>query len=159
MIAGIYPWELLRGSLPLFFIILAVFLFQGIEFFPLGIKPDGLMEAVIFCIRIGAAFAAGSLFFFVTTPGEIRKSLSRAETFLHLRRFNVSVSLSLMLGFLPRFFVIWEDTNLTWDSRAGKKNFSRLVVIIPLVLERMMTHAAETAEAMEARQINYNLKS
>ena len=151
VVAGLYPWELLRGSFPLFVIILAVFLFQGIEFSPPGLNRGGLFETIIFCVRIGAAFAAASLLFSVTTPGEIRKSLSRLEAFLHLRKLNLSLGLALMLGFLPRFFVIWEDVNLAWISRGGKKNLSRLALLLPLILERMMTHAAETASAMEAR--------
>jgi len=150
-IAGIGPVGLLRGSFPLFIIILSVFVFQAIEFSPLGINFDGLMETVIFCVRIGAAFAAGSLLFSVTTSGEIRKSLSRLEAILHIQRLKLSLAISLMLGFLPRFFVIWEDVNLAWKSRGGKNKLSRLIILLPLILERMMTHAAETATAMEAR--------
>ena len=152
-IAGSGPIALLRGSFPLFIFILAVFLFQGIQFSPPGIRPEGLFESVIFCIRIAIAFASGSLLFAVTTPGEIRRSLSRAETFLHIQKLRLSLSISLMLGFLPMFFVIWEDVNLAWDSRGGKKNISRLVVLIPIVVERLMVKAAETAMALEARGI------
>jgi len=151
LIAGMYPWELLRGSFPLFIIILSVFLIQGINFSPLGLNPGGLKETLIFCIRIGAAFSAGSLLFAVTSPGEIRKSLTRLETFLHLGKLNLSLGISLMLGFMPRFFVIWEDVNFAWKSRGGRKNVSRLAVLVPTVLERMMSYAAETAMAMQAR--------
>ena len=150
-IAGIGPRELLRGSGPLFIIVLAVFVFQAVEFSPFRFNLAGLPESVIFCARIGAAFAAGTLLFAVTTPGEIKKSLSRAETILHLERLRLCLAISLMLGFLPRFFEIWEDINLAWKSRAGKKNLSRLVVLVPLAVERMMVKAAETAMALESR--------
>jgi len=142
---------LLRGSGPLFLVILAVFAFQAVEISPFGINFSGLLESVVFCVRIGAAFAAGTLLFTVTTPGEIKKSLSRAELFLHLERLRLSLAISLMLGFLPRFFEIWEDVNLAWKSRGGKKNLPRLVTLIPLALEKMMVKAAETASAMESR--------
>jgi energy-coupling factor transporter transmembrane protein EcfT len=56
-----------------------------------------------------------------------------------------------MLGFMKRFFEIWEDLNLAWESRRGKRNLKRLLVLGPLAIERMMVKAAETAEAMETR--------
>ena len=151
IIAGIGPWVLLRGSGPLFFIVMAVFLIQAVEFSPPGFKLDGLMESVLFCARIATAFATGSLYFSVTTSGETRKSLSRLEAFLHLEKLKVGFSISLMLGFIPSLFQFWEDINLAWKSRGGKKNLSRLVTLAPLLIERMMVKAAETATAMEAR--------
>jgi energy-coupling factor transporter transmembrane protein EcfT len=50
--------------------------------------------------------------------------------------------------------VIWEDISLAWKSRGGKKNLSALTVLVPLAIEKMMTKAAETALAMEARSGN-----
>ena len=150
-IAGIGPLALLRGSGPLFFIVLSVFVIQAVNFSPPGINLEGLKETVVFCFRIGAAFAAGTLLFSVTTSAEIRKSLERAEAFLHLKKMRLSLSISLMLAFLPRFFEIWEELNLAWKSRAGKNKLSRLMILAPLAIERMMVKAVETAAAMEAR--------
>ena len=59
-----------------------------------------------------------------------------------------------MLAFLPRFFVIWEDLGLAWKARAGRKNLSALIVLIPLTIERLMTKAADTAAALESRGQN-----
>jgi len=149
--AGIGPRQLLRGSGPLFLVVFAVFLFQGVEFSPPGFNPDGTKETIIFCFRLAAAFAAGSLLFSVTTSMEIKKSLSRAESFLHLEKFKPGLGISMMLAFLPRFFEIWEEINLAWKSRGGRNNLSLLTVLIPLVIERMMVKAAETATALESR--------
>jgi biotin transport system permease protein len=149
--AGTNPLALLRGSGPLFFVIFAVFVFQALEFSPPGIRAEGLKESVLFCVRIGTAFAAGALLFFVTTPGEIRKSLSRLETFLRVKKLKLSIYLPLMLGFIPMLFRLWEELNLAWKSRGGRNNLSRLVILTPLLAERMMLKAAEAAEAMEAR--------
>jgi len=149
--AGIGPTALLRGSGPLFLVIFWVFLLQAIEFSPFRISSGGLMQAVIFSLRIAAAFSAGTLLFSVTTPYEIRKSLFRLESFLHIEKLNLSLYISLMLGFLPQFFEVWEDLCLAWKSRGGKKNLSFIVTIVPLAIDRMMRHAAETAMAMEAR--------
>ena len=153
-ISGLRPRELLRGSGPLFFVVLVVLILQGIEFAPLRINLDGLTEGVIFCLRIGAAFAAGTLLFAVTTIDEIRKSLSRLEAVLHLEKLKLGLGISLMLGFIPKFFEIWEDINLAWKSRGGRRNLTCLAVLIPLALEKMMVKAAETASALESRGVN-----
>jgi len=153
LIAGIRPWRLLRGSGPLLLLIFVIFLLQGMEFSPFGINKAGLREAIVFCIRIGTAFAAGSLLFAITTTGEIRKSISRFETAIHLEKFKIGISIALMLGFLKRFFEIWEDITLAWKSRGGRNNLRQLKIIIPLVIEKMMVKAAETASAMESRGV------
>ena len=151
LVARIGPLSLLRGSKPLLLIVLTGFLVQGIQFSPPGFNTEGLWTALFFCLRIGLAFSAGSLLFAVTTPAEIRKSISRGESFLHMEKLKFSLHLSLMLGFLPRFFEIWEELNLAYKSRAGKGALSRLLTILPLLIERMMQKAAETASAMESR--------
>ena len=153
LIAGILPWELLKGSGPLLLLVLAVFLLQGIEYSPFGFNLEGLRETAIFCIRIATAFAAGSLLFAITTTGEIRKSICRLEAAVHLEKLKIGISIALMLGFLSKFFEIWEDINLTWKSRAGRNNLKRLKTLIPLAIERMMVKAAETASAMESRGV------
>ena len=151
IIGEIKPWELLRGSKPLFILILGLILFQRIEFDPLGITLIGWEESLFYCLRIAAAFSLGSLFFSVTTSMEIRKAISSIEKFFNMEKLNINLGISLMLSFLPRFFSLWEELNLAWRSRGGKNGFKKMKVLIPLIIERMMYHAAETALAMEAR--------
>ena len=149
--ARIGPLALLRGSRPLLLIVLAVFVIQGVEFSPLGFSHEGLLSALIYCLRIALAFSSGALLFAVTTSGEIKKSITRLESFLHVEKLRLGLHFSLMLGFLPRFFEIWEELNLAYKSRSGKGLLPRLVTIIPILIERMMRKAAETASAMESR--------
>ena len=149
--ARIGPWELLRGSGPLLFVVLGVFILGGVETSPPYFSFDGLGESVIFCGRIAIAFAAGALLFAVTTQGEIRRALSRLEAALRIEKFRISLGISLMLGFLPLFFQMWEDVNLAWQSKGGKKGLKGMTILIPLVIERMIIKAAETALAMESR--------
>jgi biotin transport system permease protein len=59
-----------------------------------------------------------------------------------------------MLGFLPRFFEVWEAANLAFEARAGKRGLRRLVILAPLVIERMMEAAAETADALDSRGLS-----
>ncbi|GHV85064.1 hypothetical protein AGMMS50230_06720 [Spirochaetia bacterium] len=167
------PHELFAGSRPLAILLVIVTLFRGINFAPLGrlidsglitimllnpkelIDPAGLLSALRFAGGILISFAAGSLFFAVTTMTEIRGALEKIELFL-LRPFSrrktarLSLALALMLGFLPRFFELWESANLAARSR-GSPGFRRTMVILPLVTERMIETALETASALEAR--------
>jgi biotin transport system permease protein len=135
----------------------------------------GLHQGLCFIV----SFAAGALLFGVTTMQELRDSLGRAETaaaglFRAPGRFfraekeggaprkhrafsRFSLGLSLMLGFLPRFFEIWETANLAFDARAGKKGIPRLVILVPLTIERMMERAGETAEALDSRGLSLTL--
>ena len=96
-------------------------------------------------------FSVASLFFAVTTTTEIRKTLAGMEFFLFRRQSRLSLALALMLGFLPRFFECWENANLAAKARCCKGGLKRVMVILPLVTERMIHTAAETAEALEAR--------
>jgi biotin transport system permease protein len=131
----------------------------------------GLHQGLCFIV----SFCAGALLFSVTTTRELRDSLGRVEAALSaflagLGRFfrggkksgppqkrrargGFSLSLSLMLGFLPRFFEIWETASLAFEARGGGRGFRRLVILAPLVIERMMEAAGETAEALESRGI------
>ena len=151
LIARKNPLSLLRGSGPLIFMVFAVFLVRGLELSPPGLNFEGLKETTIFGARIIIAFSAGSLLFSVTTPWEIRKSLSRLESLLGLDKPRLSLGISLMLGFLKAFFVIWEDLSLAWKARGGGNNLKRLVTLIFLSIEKMMKKAAETAAALESR--------
>jgi biotin transport system permease protein len=56
-----------------------------------------------------------------------------------------------MLGFLPRFFAVWEGADLAYRARLGKKGFRQLIALVPLTMERMILSAGETATALEAR--------
>ncbi|AEF83052.1 CbiQ family ECF transporter T component [Leadbettera azotonutricia] len=149
--AGIKPWELLRGSGPLFMIVIAVILLQGFHISPFSFDSSGLKEGCIFGIQMALSFSAGALLFSVATMGEIKKSLARLEALLHVKHLRLSLGLSLMLGFLPRFFEVWESAELAWESRGGKKSLRFFIVIMPLVIEGLMETAAETAAALESR--------
>jgi biotin transport system permease protein len=74
-------------------------------------------------------------------------------------RPRLSLGISLMLGFLPRFFEIWEEAKDAYTARAGKGGVSQLVVLIPLVTERMMEKAAETAGILEARGLIFQVQA
>jgi biotin transport system permease protein len=154
--AGLGPWKLLRGSRPLLVMVLMVGLCRSISpegagktaVFP---NHEGAAASLLFGWSIILAFGAASLFFSVTTMTEIKDSLDR----LHLKR--LSLGISLMLGFLPRFFAVWENAELAYRARCGKKGLPQLLTLIPLVMERMIVSAGETAAALEGRGCLRNL--
>ncbi|MDR2470707.1 MAG: hypothetical protein LBD09_01180 [Treponema sp.] len=113
----------------------------------------GLGVSLRFAGGILLSFAAASLFFAVTTMTEIRLSLERAERFVTRKKEGpgrLSLALALMLGFLPRFFETWEAAVAAFRAR-GVPAFRRPFAILPLVTERMVEAAGETAAALESR--------
>jgi biotin transport system permease protein len=160
--AGIRPWELLRGVKPILCLALLSILLRSLSFRPPFLDPREFGEALFFSLGMLLSFAAGALLFSVTTMTELKESLGRFETaFFRViffrakaRRYSrISLGISLMLGFLPRFFELWETADIAYRARAGKKGASRFIILLPLVTERMIELAAETAWAMESRGI------
>jgi len=148
--ARVLPWELLRGSRVLALMSLCIMMLN------IHTPVIGLITA----LRIFVPFTAAALLFAVTTMRELRLSLGALETRIiyffagraRPRRVAFfSLGISLMLGFIPRFFELWETTNLACDARVCKRGPRRLLLLVPLVTERMMEAAADTALALEAR--------
>jgi biotin transport system permease protein len=135
--------------------------------------PGGLTQGLSMIV----SFTGGALLFAVTTMKELRDSLGSGprrragleqETTPMLPRargagrqktgairpafpFRFGLALSLMLGFLPRFFEIWEETNMACEARGAKRGVRRLFLVIPPVTERMIERALDTALALEGR--------
>ena len=162
------PHVLLKGSKPLVILSLCVILVKSIK--PEGegaavyglrvpfISAKGFFEGLLAAPSLFVPFAAAAMLFGVTTMGELRLSLASVENRV-MRLFAgnggrapfFSLGLSLMLGFIPRFFEMWEDANLACDSRSCKRGFRRLYLLLPLVTERIMEASSDTALALEAR--------
>ena len=149
--ARIYPWELLRGSRPLALLSLCIVILNLDVPHP---NVEGLIKGGIIVLRVFTPFAAAALLFSVTTMRELRLSLAALE--LRFRKGKpafISLGISLMLSFIPRFFSLWELSNLACEARSCKRGPRRLVILIPLVTERMMEAAADTALALQARAV------
>jgi len=148
--ARIPPWELFKGARTLALLSLCVML--------LNFRTPVI--GIVTALRIFVPFAAAALLFSVTTMRELRLSLAAFETGLRKMLSGrtqpqnyafFSLGISLMLGFIPRFFELWETANLACEARACKRGLRRLFILVPLVTERMMEAAADTALAIEAR--------
>jgi biotin transport system permease protein len=174
--AGIGPQALLAGSKPLMIMLLLFAVFRSfgtgqpghIAVGRIGIDLAGIQSGLYLAAGILVCYSAASLFFTVTTTTEIRHSLAKAELFVisifkkskeqedtTRKQGRLSLSLALMLGFLPRFFEYWENARLAVAARGcsggGIGGFRQVMAILPLVTERMIEAAAETAEALESR--------
>jgi biotin transport system permease protein len=154
--AGIRPWELLRGSRPLLLLALFLLFLRAVEFVPAppffrcnrAEIPGGLAQGLSMIV----SFAGGALLFAVTTMRELRDGLGCGPR--GKRRalpFRFGLALSLMLGFLPRFFEIWEETNMACEARGAAGGVRRLFLVIPPAVERMIEKALDTALALEGR--------
>ncbi|MDR3122160.1 MAG: energy-coupling factor transporter transmembrane protein EcfT [Treponema sp.] len=146
--AGMRPWELLRGVKPLLLMALLVTLCRSLgtdSERPVFFDRRGCAEGLLFGWGIVLAFCAASLFFSITTMTEIKDALDK------LRFKRLSLGLALMLGFLPRFFAVWEAAELAYRARCGKRGLPQLLALVPLTMERMIISAGETAAALEAR--------
>jgi biotin transport system permease protein len=157
--AEIKPWELLAGSKSLVMILALTTAVRALRTDPVSLDPGGLAGGLVFSLGILVSFSSASLFFSVTTMMELRRSIETVELLFRLpagygtlrRRGRLSLVLALMLGFLPRFFELWENAETAIRARACGGTLRRITAVLPLVTERMMETAAETAEALEAR--------
>jgi biotin transport system permease protein len=157
--AGLNPGELLRGSRPIIIMLILTGAPRCLAYPPLAFNRAGFGEALLFSGGILVSFAAGALLFSVTTMGELRDSLAAAGDFLRDRFApysrkkgpRLSLAISLMLGFLPRFFEIWETAGDAYRARGGKRGPAGIFVIVSRVIEGVLVKAGDTAQALEAR--------
>jgi energy-coupling factor transporter transmembrane protein EcfT len=171
--AGLPLRSLLRGARPVAALGLFVTLGRAVDFSPAPVfGMEGFLSGLLFLWGMMLSFGAASLFYAVTTAGEVREAVVAAERAL-LRPVAVllknvknpltqeprsaalhprfGLALGLMLGFLPRFFAEWEALQTASRARAGKKGAAEIKRLVPLVVNRMMDKALETAIAMESR--------
>ena len=159
VVARIPLWALLKGAKPLIILSLIIMFARTLGARDTIISAYGFMEGVAAALRILVVFTAASFLFAVTTMRELRLSLARLENWIK-KKIGMggdqgiaffSLGISLMLGFIPRFFEMWETANLACQARSHKRSLRRVFILVPLVTERMMEAAAETVFALEAR--------
>lgn len=172
VLTGMNIRALFAGSRPLVIMLLFFTAFRVIgaekeaalsvfSFFYLDIAA--LKSGLFVSAGILMCFASASLFFAATTTSELRVSLAKAELLLTrpfqkkdkdsfaCKQGRLSLALALMLGFLPRFFEYWENSMLAVRARGCSGKVRAIIAILPLVTERMIEAASETAEALESR--------
>jgi energy-coupling factor transporter transmembrane protein EcfT len=173
--AGLRPHALLRGGWPVAALGLFTMLGRAVDFLPAPVfVMDGFLSGLLFLWSMMLSFCMASLFYAITTAAEIREAVIGAERALlrpvavllknvrgpRLKKLRYAalrprfgLALGLMLGFLPRFFAEWEALQTASRARAGKRGVSEIKRLVPLVVNRLMDKALETAAALEARGV------
>jgi energy-coupling factor transporter transmembrane protein EcfT len=146
--------SLYRGSGFIAFMAATMVIFRSLSWEPLGFTGAGFHEGLGFALGLLAAFAGCSLFFSVTTMPELKESLDSLRPPIPalarlISRFTLGVTLTL--GFMPRFFEVWEDAQTAYKARAGKNGLRKLVFLMGVAIERMIQLALETAVALDMR--------
>ena len=175
IIAKIAPWELMAGSKGLLIMASLVIVVRSISFDDgIGFSREGFFSGLIFAWGMAVSFSSAALLFATSTQGELRDSLTWIEKILlyplclllrpiktnwsrgmqkALMQPRIALGIALMLGYIPRFFEIWENTCLAYRARSGKKGFREITTVLPIVCGRMIEAASDTAEAMESRGV------
>jgi energy-coupling factor transporter transmembrane protein EcfT len=117
---------------------------------PLGI----LAEGGTYGARLLAAFLAGRLFYASTSASELRDAATRmARRLPLLRRMDLGLGLSLVIGFIPQIFEEWRSSLEAARSRGLKRRpGARLqALFVAAFLRRLMLRAVAVPEALSAR--------
>jgi energy-coupling factor transporter transmembrane protein EcfT len=170
--SGIGLRGLFSGFKPLFITCLLVLAVRSVELDPLGFDAEGLYQALVFTATVAVAFSAGSVLFAATSAMELKNAIGGAENALtypirkvlhrigspwtermalRLEMGGLSLGISLMLAFIPRIFETWEAAESAYLARLGKKGIRSARILIPLVAERMMETASDSALALLSR--------
>lgn len=166
--------DLLAGSRTLLISLAVIMLIRSFKTEAPYVSFKTLIDGFEFTWQIINAFCAAALFFATTTIREIRSAAAVLESGFSyipyrilsaskaprakrmakkLEQKRLSLSLTLMLAFLPRVFSVWDTIKTAYKARAGKEGIRSLLYIIPLLTERMIETAAETARALQARAL------
>jgi biotin transport system permease protein len=158
-VARVRPDRLLTGCRPVLAICLFTAAARALDY-PLAFSLTGLLEGLVFLWAVMLCFCAGALLFAVTTMRGLREAAYAAESVL-LRpvsailgrsiRPRIGLALSLMMGFIPRFFAVWEALKCAHCARGGRKGLAEMRLLLPAALALMMEDAARVSSALEAR--------
>lgn len=164
--------ELFAGSRALLISSLFIVIIKTLSFEAPYANGAGFREGLLFVWRIMTVYSAAALFFSCTSTVELRSAAEKMETVLTslprrilfqmgnpkalrlkklLEKNYGALALALMLAFIPRIFFVWETAQTAYTARYGKKGLRSLLYIVPLVTERMIEAAAESAIALQAR--------
>jgi energy-coupling factor transporter transmembrane protein EcfT len=149
---GLSPGSLLRESL---FVAFFALLSAALRFVGQSHMDSSLVsDALLYGLRLLAAFLAGRLFYASTTVSELRDAATRITRLVPFaRRMDIGLGLSMVIGFIPLVFEEWRSSLEAARSRgmARRQNLSRIAIVVTAFLRRLMLRAVATPEALVAR--------
>jgi energy-coupling factor transporter transmembrane protein EcfT len=122
-----------------------------------GDRADGArlaLDSAGYGLRLLAAFLAGRLLYASTRQGELRDAATRiARRIPWLRRYDIGLSLSMVLGYIPIIFDEWRDSLEAARSRGlpRRPGIAQLTRFLSAFLRRLMLKAVSLPEALAAR--------
>jgi energy-coupling factor transporter transmembrane protein EcfT len=130
---------------------------SGHELWGLGISGAALAllkNMLAYGVRLLAVFLAGRLFYASTTASELRDAATRITRHIPiLRRLDIGLCLSMVIGFIPQIFGEWQDSLEAARSRgmSRRPQLYKLSLFVTSFLRRLMLRAIATPEALVAR--------
>jgi hypothetical protein len=110
--------------------------------------------SAVYGVKLLAAFIMGRLFYASTPSSELRDAATRiARRIPLLRRFDIGLGLSLILGYIPLIFCEWRDSLEAARSRAlsPRPSIGQQSQFLIAFLRRLMLRAVALPEALAAR--------
>ena len=120
---------------------------------------SALVPAAEYLYRLALIFLAGTVFYETTSPAEIRRLLAGSAHRAHpvsVLFAGLPELFSLTLGFIPRIFILWQDLDRAWRSRAGTGRsipavWRRITHLVPALVSLALARAADTERALRNR--------
>jgi energy-coupling factor transporter transmembrane protein EcfT len=110
--------------------------------------------SAIYGLKLFAAFLAGRLFYASTRMSELRDAATRIVRHIpFLRRFDIGLSLALVLGNVPLIFEEWRDSVEAARSRglSRRPGIAAQARFLAAFLRRLMLRAIALPQALVAR--------
>jgi energy-coupling factor transporter transmembrane protein EcfT len=111
-------------------------------------------DSALYGLKLLSAFLVGRLFYASTTLSELRDAATRiARRIPFLRRFDVGLSLSLVLCYIPLIFDEWRDSLEAARSRGmpRRPDIEQQSRFLTAFLRRLMLRATALPQALVAR--------
>lgn len=151
--------DLFSGSKGLFITLGIILFVQSLRLqdnnggpFPLVISYPALVGGLPLVIGVATAYLGAAMVYTTTPLWEMRQVLEKIEgRFLPKRKRWISLALAMVLAFIPRIFELWQETEAAYLARGGKRGMGELLVILPIILERLLQEGSERSAAMECR--------
>jgi ABC-type cobalt transport system, permease component CbiQ and related transporters len=155
--------SLVRGGLALGRLLRESTIILAFAVFASGLKllGSGLVEssrAAIeggdYCLKLMAAFLLGRLFYATTSASQLRDGSTRIVRHIpFLRRFDVGLPLSLVLGYIPLIVAEWRASIEAARSRGmpAKPGLRLQARFLTAFLRRLMLRATAAPDALAAR--------
>lgn len=122
-----------------------------------------IFDSLIYLWQLSLVLFSGTIFFETTSSLEIKNTLQffqdKCYTFLGNPKFlpDIAFLLSLTITFIPRIFEVWNNLDKSWNARGGnlhtgfKRSWLKLTIVIPLLIEHLLSLASETERAIRNR--------